>query len=134
MLASPWQSLVLRLLAPVVLGSAAVGCRSDLSARSVYGAWQLESAGSDSAGAHVVGEVLQLSPGGTATISAPGRPPRWVRFQGFRGQDGFGSGERFMISLEGDSDAFNVEMPTRNQMTLFGIGDDGMVLTYRRAR
>jgi hypothetical protein len=39
-----------------------------------------------------------------------------------------------MISLEGDSDAFNVEMPTRNQMTLLGIGDDGMVLTYRRAR
>jgi hypothetical protein len=132
--ASPWKSIVLRLLAPVVLSSAALGCRSDLSARHVYGAWQLESAGSDSAGAHVVGEVLQLSPGGTATISAPGRPPRWVRFQGFRGQDGFGTEEHFMISLEGDGDAFNVEMPTRNQLTLLGIGDDGMVLTYWRAR
>ena len=123
-----------RLLGPAALVSVAIGCHSELSVRNTYGAWQLESAENDSAATHVVGEVLQLAPGGEATIVVTGQPPRRVRFQSFRGQDAFGAGEHLMIALEGVEDAFIVEMPTGNQLTLTGNGDYAMTLTYRRAR
>jgi len=125
---------MLRLLGPVALVAVAAGCNSELSVRNVYGAWQLESAENDAAGTRVVGEEILFAPGGEATVSTEGQPPRRVPFTSFRGQDPFGSGEQFMISLAGDEDAFIVEMPTANRMTLTGSGDHPMTLTYRRAR
>jgi hypothetical protein len=121
-------------LGPAALVSVAIGCHSELSVRNIYGAWQLESAENDSAATHVLGEVLQLAPGGEATIVVAGQPPRRVRFQSFRGEDAFGTGGQLMIALEGVEDTFIVEMPTGNRLTLAGNRGYGRILTFRRAR
>lgn len=113
-------------------------CSSTPALSAMYGTWRLVESRPDSAGAHPIGETLQLVPGAVARFTAPGGEPRQVRFSTFRGiieypaegQDP----DALLMEIEGESEVFIVEMPMRNTLKLTANGISSLAFTYQRVR
>jgi hypothetical protein len=86
----------------------------------------------------VVGELLQLTPGNEAIYQGDSVHARRVKFDAFRGRLEFPEEGRppegLLLKIEGETETFEVRMPTRASLILVPNGIAGPTLTYRRAR
>jgi hypothetical protein len=127
---------VLRWAVPMMLLVAA--CSSDLGTPDIYGTWQLVKSSDDSLTTHVVGELLQLTPGNEAIYQGDRIRARRVPFQAHRGTLDYPEpgkpAEGLLLLIEDESEMFEVRMPTRNTLILAPNGITSPMLTYRRAR
>jgi hypothetical protein len=127
---------VFRWAVPMVL--LLVACSRDLGVADLYGTWQLVEVTDDPDATHVVGEILQLTPGHEAIYQGEGVRARRIPFQTHWGILDFPEpgkpDEGLLLLLEDEREMFEVRMPTRNQLILVPNGITSPVLSYRRAR